>query len=478
VAAKTSRATANGAHVPHHHEIGAGATPTKQPTQRSVARTHPDVDRVIEIPASWWQKPHRRQLRYFIPEWDDLVDPDFDFDTDTHSSGAADWSNEVYAHQLYTEPNYDGLLLSRVVAEKTRAKKERINRLGVHRYFRVPRAFPVMGDCGAFGYVMEKAPPFSTRDILDYYTRLDFDLGVSIDHLIITATQSEKQERYKLTIDNAAEFIQEHRKQELTWEPIGAVQGWDPASYTEAARQVVAMGYRYIGLGGLVRTSTRDILHILEQVHDVVPKTVSIHLFGLARIRALSDFARLGVRSVDSASFLRRAWMGTGQNYLTLSGDLYAAIRVPEAGRSFRAKRMVSDGRASAERVEELEQKCLQTLIRFDQGHLTPRETLTVILEYDQLITPGRPENSSLLLRTLEERPWKSCPCDICQRYGIQVIMFRGNNRNRRRGFHNTYVFYRLVEQVLAGAPMPKFNQGDKDGSHQLSLFEMAGAVG
>jgi hypothetical protein len=30
-------------------------------------------------------------------------------------------------------------------------------------------------------------------------------------------------------------------------------------------------------------------------------------------------------------------------------------------------------------------------------------------------------------------------------------VIFRGNNRNRRRGFHNTYVFYRLMQRALAG---------------------------
>ena len=39
-----------------------------------------------------------------------------------------------------------------------------------------------MGDCGAFGYINEKVPPYTTEEILDYYTRLDFDFGVSIDH--------------------------------------------------------------------------------------------------------------------------------------------------------------------------------------------------------------------------------------------------------------------------------------------------------
>ena len=188
-----------------------------------------------------------RKLSYFIPEWDDLVDPDFDFEHDIHSGGSGDWSNEVYAHQMYPEPNYDGILISKVVAEKSKKKKERINRLGVHRFLRVPREFPIMGDCGAFGYINEKVPPYTTEEILDYYTRLDFDFGVSIDHLIVTATESEKKARYDLTIENAAEFLKKHRKAKLPWTPIGAVQGWDAKSYAAAAKKYVAMGYEYIG---------------------------------------------------------------------------------------------------------------------------------------------------------------------------------------------------------------------------------------
>ena len=107
---------------------------------------------------------------------------------------------------MYPEPNYDGILISKVVAEKSKTKKERINRLGVHRFLRVPREFPIMGDCGAFGYIKRKVPPYTTEEILDYYTRLDFEFGVSIRSLIVTATESEKKARYDLTIENASEF--------------------------------------------------------------------------------------------------------------------------------------------------------------------------------------------------------------------------------------------------------------------------------
>jgi len=420
---------------------------------RTTAQTPsgPPVDCVVGIPASWRRKLHRKKLRYFIPEWDDLVDPNYDFVNDKHSSGTADWSNEVYAHQMYSEPNYDGILMSRAVAENSKKKRARIQAMGVHRFLRVPREFPIMGDCGAFAYIHKESPPYTTEDVIDYYTRLGFDYGVSVDHLIVTATEDQKKFRYELTIHNAEEFLKQHQKGGFGWIPIGAVQGWDAASYAKAAAKYVKMGYRYIGLGGLVRSSTAEILRVLQAVHQVVPPSVGVHLFGLARLRAVKRMAELGVTSVDSASALRQAWFGAKDNYWSMTGKHYRAIRVPHARKSFRAKRIVAEGRASAEFVEKVERECMDALRKFDRGKRTVGQVIEVLEELDHLITPDRATFMDQYRRTLEEAPWRKCPCDICQRDGIDVVIFRGNDRNRRRGFHNTFVFYRLLQAFLSG---------------------------
>ena len=100
--------------------------PEKRNSSR--VRANPEVDYVISIPKNWWNEPHKKKLSYFIPEWDDLVDRDYDFLNDDHSGGAMDWSNEVYAHQMYDYPNYDGILMSRAVAEKGKRKNQRISK--------------------------------------------------------------------------------------------------------------------------------------------------------------------------------------------------------------------------------------------------------------------------------------------------------------------------------------------------------------
>ena len=422
---------------------------TKQLISKAIP--NPNVDKVVQIPEVWWQKPHRPLLRYFIPEWDDMVDPEYDFEKDIHSYGKGDWSNEVYAHQLYEEPNYDGILISKIVAEKSIAKKARINELGVHRYLRVPDSFQVMGDCGAFGYIMQETPPYQTNEILDYYTRLGFNMGVSIDHIIFAATEQEKLSRYQLTIHNAEEFLREHTSRHLSWTPVGAVQGWDAQSYAIAAKQYVEMGYQYIGIGGLVRTKTEEIIRILQAVHEVVPSTVGIHLFGLARLNALKTFSGLGASSVDSATPLRRAWLGTNDNYWGVDGEVYGAIRIPEAGKSFRAKQMLKTGQITPEAAHELERACFHAILAFDRGEQGINQVLDTLDRYDYLITPNRKSMREIYRKTLETKPWKQCNCEVCQKDGIHIIIFRGNNRNRRRGFHNVRVFYDMFQRVLAG---------------------------
>ena len=105
----------------------------------------------------------------------------------------------------------------------------------------------------------------------------------------MSSNESEWKHRYQITIDNAADFIREHKKQKLDWTPIGAVQGWDPKSYADAAADMVKMGYKYLGLGGLVRSQSPEIIRIMQSVREKVPMDVDIHLFGLARLGALNS---------------------------------------------------------------------------------------------------------------------------------------------------------------------------------------------
>jgi hypothetical protein len=199
-------------------------------------------------------------MQYFIPEWDDRVDPGYNFLTDKATEDRDPYTNDAYAHELYSTPNYDGILVSKIVVDQNKKKRSRIESVGIHKFLRF--SGPIMGDCGAFGYIEEDEPPYETDEILDYYETLGFNYGVSIDHLVVGpfAQPGVREQRYELTLKNAEDFLKRHREKGYQFTPIGVAQGWDPESYAEAVKANIAIGYDYIALGKLDKAKTLKLL--------------------------------------------------------------------------------------------------------------------------------------------------------------------------------------------------------------------------
>ena len=225
------------------------------------------------------------------------------------------------------------------------------------------------------------------------------------------------------------------------------------------------MGYGYIALGGLIRSKTEQIIELLEKVQTVRRPETKVHLFGVARPEALQEFKRLGVNSVDSARFLRQAWLSAKSNYYVCNGKnepgerlkTYTAIRVPplttEDGKmpTPLARSLVEDG-ADMDMLLNIERSTIRTCQAFDRGDSTAENVMACISEYCQLIGKKNPYEEEYA-RLLRDRPWQSCPCPICRTSGIDVAIFRRNNRNRRRGFHNTWCFYQYFRNAVTDRP-------------------------
>lgn len=402
-------------------------------------------------------------ITYFIPDWDDRVDPGYDFLTDAHTPRRNPYVDDRYAHELYAQAPYDGVLLSRAVIDEKSAKHDAIMEAGtVHRYLRLPEDHQVLGDCGAFTYWQADEPPYKTDEILEYYQRLGFDIGVSIDHLIFAELEAEKQRRWDITVANAEAFLKLHRSGGYTFTPVGVAQGWDPASYGRAARALMGMGYTHIAAGGLVRSQTEEVLAVLRAIQAELRPGTQLHLFGVNRPEQIDTFAALGVTSFDSASRLRRAWMDGRRNYF-LGNAAFSAIRVPEA-RALARKQDLDEAEAL-----RLERAALAALRAYDREEAGLEETYAAALAYAALAGEVKERTRQDYRETLARRPWMYCPCAICNRVGVEVIIFRGNNRNRRRGFHNTWQLYRQLHGHPQELPPPL--EADPADATQLSLL-------
>jgi hypothetical protein len=420
-------------------------------------------------------------VKFFFPDSVDLIDPSFDFVSENRSKGRIRQRDDLYAHEVFAEPPCDGILVSKGIVDGysggvkyTIAQRQRLEREGVRRYFRLDerpstRHLLTMGDCGAFSYRNELVPPFTASEVAEFYSVRGFDLGVSVDHIIADYGTAENlpgldvprdRERQQITLELAEEFLRISHGQ--CYEPIGVAQGWSPGSYRHAVDQLQRMGYRRIAIGGLVPMKTADILQVVETVSEVREAATQFHLFGISRTDHVGDFARFGVTSFDSTSPLIQAFMDDRDNYHTLDRT-YAAIRVPQVGGN-KLRKLIRGGQVDQDLARVREQNCLRAISEFDLGFLDVERTLEAIQSY-AAVWGGDDSRISDTRKVLEDRPWKSCGCAVCASIGIHVILFRGAERNRRRGFHNLHVLYRRLQQELLTV-------------HMCNATEVPGCVG
>lgn len=419
-------------------------------------------------------------MKYFLPDSQDLVDPSFDFRKESRSLDRVRHQDDHYAHEVFSTRAFDGVLVSKAIVEGTggvgqakytQAQKRRILREGVKAFFRAenhkwgPMSF--MGDCGAFTYVKEKVPPFSVDSVIEFYEQCGFDLGISIDHVILEfkpqweeglfggvadpstdpTIRAEILERQKLTLELANEFFKTTSRDKLCFTPVGVAQGWGPRSYAHAARELQKIGYRYIALGGMVPLKTPDILSCLQAVDGVRNKDTKIHLLGVTRLTQLSAFARHGVVSFDSTSPLRQAFKDDKDNYYTLDRT-YSAVRVPQVQGNFRLEARIKAGEVDQDIARRAELRCLETLAEYDAGKRALKSVLEALRAYE-LIHDPRTDRTEIYREVLDARPWTKCACEVCQQLRYHVILFRGAERNRRRGFHNVWTFYQRLSRGL-----------------------------
>jgi len=375
-------------------------------------------------------------MKFFLPEWGDYIDPYYDYSKEEFSTATFD---RKYSHEVFDSPNFDGLLVSRSNVFKSSAKKRVLENQGVHSFYRLPYEYPILGDCGAFSYIKNDNPPYSTKEIIDYYTVLKFDYGVSLDHILING---DEERRYRLSIDNAKEFIKIHKELGLNWTPVASLQGWDRESIAQAAKEVIQAGYDYIALGGMVRKSDDEIVSYIQEIRDNVSKDVKIHVFGVSRLSIVPEYVRLEVTSSDSASYVRKAFVGEN-NYYTNSEFAYTAIRIPQYNKNNKAKNSIKSGKVSEEYLKQMESRCLSLFFNKDYGG----DLVSSIIEYNDIL--GIKNYKKKIELTLKEKPWEYCKCKVCENIGSNVILFRGYNRNTSRGMHNVYVYYRDLQSLL-----------------------------
>jgi hypothetical protein len=410
-------------------------------------------------------------MKFFFPDSQDQIDPTFNFETEERSILRVRQRDDLYAHEVLSQRVIDGLLVSKAIVDGvaggagkyTLAQRHRFYRDGVRHFFRLDSAagtpLQTMGDCGAFTYRLEEIPPYTPDQVIDFYDEGGFDLGISIDHLIFGYDPAADNDpghglvemwraRQQLTLELATHFLARCKARKVRFQPLGVAQGWSPASYAAAVEELQKIGYIRIAVGGMVPLKTPEILASLRAVDDVRDPQTQLHLLGITRCSNISTFASLGVTSFDSTSAFRQAFKDDKDNYHTAEGT-FTAIRVPQVDANPKLKKRIQAGEIRQELAIKLETDCLTTLRQYDVGEIEAQPVIEALRRYAELYDPHSNYDSAYW-KLLQESPWKSCPCGICEKAGINVAIFRGSERNKRRGFHNLYAFRQRLNRELA----------------------------
>lgn len=416
-------------------------------------------------------------MKFLFADTADTVDPSFDFERTRSLKQRRVHDDDEYPHEHLERAPYDGILLSRAAfsdhlrsGKYGAARSMRFRREGARVFLRYPEekyaGSIVMGDCGAFSYRDAEFPLYSVDDTLGFYADGGFTHGCSVDHLIFDFEEDDRtpsdeaKRRQEITLTLASEFFETSPALGRAFTPVGVIQGWSAQSMADAAADLVKMGYRSLALGGMARSPTGDIERALHAITERIGLSrVAIHVLGFGKVEDAPRLARMGVTSFDTTSPLLRAFKDDRQNYFETDGERlghYTAIRIPQASDDRHARASARARAIGQEELIRLENIALTAARGFAAGHGDLEAVVDRILDYASIILwkDKRSEKSNLndfaklraiYLRSLGERPWERCSCRVCSELGVEALIFRSTNHNKRRGFHNLAVFHELL---------------------------------
>ncbi len=168
-------------------------------------------------------------MRFYVPEWEDAVDAHYDFIHDELSVLNKTERERSFIWDIfdYESTPIDGVLISREQAEDSSTKFDRITEYGVYDdpQLNIPNWLPTISDCGAWGYKSLPFPPYGNENMLEFYEKMDVDVGVTIDHLVL----GSGKKKGRLYLDERAlhpEFGESDLPTELTDQVDVMIDEW------------------------------------------------------------------------------------------------------------------------------------------------------------------------------------------------------------------------------------------------------------
>jgi hypothetical protein len=421
-----------------------------------------------------------KKINYYIASCDEMygIDTQYDYKDDIFSKPLKDDRINTSVYEMVnTEECFDGLLSSRSLTSYRREFKFKAGG-GMGHYFNMKPSVYHMGDCGAPTYFTEDIPNLTIERLLEFYENMNLDFGITLDHIVDMLDLTNKETpsdvhvfRRKWSCDNAIKMLELVKKKKSNVYLIGSVQGWSPESYRDSLIQLGEAGFKYCAIGGLTLAGictdvTHQLLHYLKP--DIDRFGMKVHLLGFGRVSLLGSLKKLNViTSFDNSTpLLNAANSPTSSYFFHEKGHFkkYTSLYIPMLSRGGPTihKKLAKHNDNPVDLADDLDErseKLVYKLHEFDNdidNNDLLNELISDIRDYElhyRSLIKGEYSDLKMYMEEvkllLESRIWKKCDCEMCRDYGINVIMFRAQIRNKLRGIHNLKHYYNWIQYEI-----------------------------
>jgi tRNA-guanine family transglycosylase len=171
-------------------------------------------------------------------------------------------------------------------------------------------------DCGAWSYKEHDVPKLGKMEvtpesILALYREYakPGDFIIAPDHMLIPGL-GDLNARREFNRTSAEKFFE--IAADTGFRPMATVHGETIEERLARTRELLAVGYDAIALGGLAGQASKKkmIIDVVTTVRREIPPNVWLHVLGLSSPSYVSVWASIGIESFDGASHFRQAFNG------------------------------------------------------------------------------------------------------------------------------------------------------------------------
>ena len=285
----------------------------------------------------------------------------------------------------------------------------------------------------------------------------------------MTCSRREWPQRQQLTLDLAEEFLGRHRARGCTFEPVGVAQGWSPVELRGVGAALQDIGYERIAIGGLVAQKTHEILAVLEAIDEIRDPESGYTCSASPGPSTSPRSSATGSRASTAPrrSGRRSRTIATTSTAPTAPGSRSA---IPQVDANPKLQRRIRAGEIDGRAARRLEQQALAAAAR-------------ATIAARRVAGAGRRARSASTrssTTTATTAPARTPRCSATRRgaaatarsaatVGIEVAIFRGTERNKRRGFHNLHVFARAPRTATRRGERLRHRSESHDQAHDAA---------